>query len=142
MSTFSDFKANPSISTYLDWVREGYTEYSDALIEQDLGVGSDVYLLYEAARNEGEKEAKEAWKDYVEPIIDSATEWGVDLGAATLNVIENSGIALIKGAGKTRDYFVEEIGDRKVTFVKQFTILIIVLITTIFIYNQLLMKDR
>ena len=67
---------------------------------------------------------------------------GQGVGEATLNVIENSGIALMKAAGKTRDYFVQEIGDRRVQFVKQLTILIIVLMTTVFIYNSLMMKDR
>jgi len=65
-----------------------------------------------------------------------------DVGSATLDVIENLGIAVIKAGAKTKEFIVDEIGDRRVTFVKQFTILIIVLMTTVFIYNSLMLRDR
>ena len=78
----------------------------------------------------------------LEGVADEISDTVSDAGLAALDDIENSGIALMKAAGKTRDYFVQEIGDRRVQFVKQLTILIIVLMTTVFIYNSLMMKDR
>lgn len=65
-----------------------------------------------------------------------------EVGAATLSVIENSGIALIKAGAKTKEYFVDEIGERRVQFVKNITVILIGLMTIVFIYNSILMKDR
>ena len=69
-------------------------------------------------------------------------DFGEGLGSATLDVIENIGITIIKAGAKTKEFIVDEIGDRRVTFVKQFTILIIVLMTTVFIYNSLMIRDK
>lgn len=65
-----------------------------------------------------------------------------DVAEGTLNVIENAGVAILKAGAKTKEYFVDEVGDRRVQFVKQLTILIIVLMTTVFIYNSLMLRDR
>lgn len=84
----------------------------------------------------------EALGDIGEDIGEGLLDLGEGLGSATLDVIENIGIAIIKAGAKTKEFIVDEIGDRRVTFVKQFTILIIVLMTTVFIYNSLMLKDR
>ena len=91
---------------------------------------------------EGLGDLGEALGDIGEDIGAGLLDLGEGLGSATLDVIENIGITIIKAGAKTKEFIVEEIGDRRVTFVKQFTILIIVLMTTVFIYNSLMIRDK
>lgn len=75
-------------------------------------------------------------------IADAIEDVAEDVAEGTLNIIENAGVSLLKAGAKTKQYFVDEVGDRRVQFVKQLTILIIVLMTTVFIYNSLMLRDR
>ena len=92
----------------------------------------------DSAFNELAEEAREGLESIGEGISDAAK----DVAEGTLNVIENAGVAILKAGARTKEYFVDEVGDRRVQFVKQLTILIIVLITTVFIYNSLMFRDR
>ena len=98
--------------------------------------GEEISQLGDAideAFNELAEEAREG----LESIGDGISEGISAAGAATLDVIENAGVAILKAGARTKEYFVDEVGDRRVQFVKQLTILIIVLITTVFIYNSM-----
>lgn len=81
-------------------------------------------------------------REGLESLGEGIVDVGQGVGAATLDVIENIGVSILKAGARTKEYIVDEIGDRRVTFVKQFTILIIVLMTTVFVYNSLMLKDR
>ena len=108
--------------------------YVNALGEGLESIGEDI--------GAGLLDLGEALGDIGEDIGAGLLDLGEGLGSATLDVIENIGITIIKAGAKTKEFIVDEIGDRRVTFVKQFTILIIVLMTTVFIYNSLMIKDR
>ena len=81
-------------------------------------------------------------REGLESLGGSIVNIGEGVGAASLDVIENIGISILKAGARTKEYIVDEIGDRRVTFVKQFTILIIVLMTTVFVYNSLMLRDK
>lgn len=87
-------------------------------------------------------EIGEDLREGLESLGEGIVDVGQGVGAATLDVIENLGVSILKAGARTKEYIVDEIGDRRVTFVKQFTILIIVLMTTVFVYNSLMLKDR
>lgn len=110
------------------------TDAAEALIE----AGTPYVNTLATGLGEIGDDIREGLETLGEGIIDV----GQGIGSATLDVIENAGVSLIVAAGKTKKYIVDEIGDRRVTFVKQFTMLIIVLMTTVFIYNSLMLKDR
>tara|TARA_B110000495_G_C23039916_1_gene623002 strand:+ start:4039 stop:4452 length:414 start_codon:yes stop_codon:yes gene_type:complete len=109
-------------------------ETADELIE----LGTPVIN----ALQDGLDDLGEGLREGLESLGGAIEGVGRGLGSASLDLAENIGVALLKAGANTRNYIVDEIGDRRVTFVKQFTILIIVLMTTVFVYNQLMMKDR
>ena len=112
-----------------------YTEDGEEYLEQ---IEEDAFEAFRLAGATISTEISEGFAT----LGNSLRGLGSDIGTATLDVLENAGIALMKGSSKTANYFVEEIGDRKVSFVKQMTILIIVLMTTVYVYNLVMMKDR
>ena len=115
-------------------IEEITRETAEALIE----AGTPLFNTLASGLVDIGDDIREGLESLGEGIIDV----GEGIGSATLDVLENAGVALIKAAGKTKKYIVDEIGDRRVTFVKQFTMIIIVLMTTVFIYNSLMLKDR
>ena len=89
MSAWTDFKANPSVGTYLDWVRGSYGEYAEAIEEQDLGVGSDVAVLAGAAADQTLGAAKVA--------LEESLDISGKIANATLDVVRGLGGAIVDG---------------------------------------------
>ena len=95
MGAWEDFKNNPSVGTYLDWVRDSMEEYADVIEEENLNVGSDVGALAGAAAEQSLKGAKKA--------LEEAFPIAKEIANATLDIVKGLGVAIIEGLDNTYD---------------------------------------
>jgi len=116
------------LSDYLDWVREGYQEYADALEEEDVGIGGtgiggDVELILGAG-------VDAATSDITRNIVD---EFSIEI----LGIIEFLGIAILNSGQKTMDYLTLQLKPRRVEAVSVATAMTIYTVTAFTIFNQI-----
>ena len=125
------FKDNPGWGTYVDWVRSGYSNYAEAIEEQDLGVGGDVRLLAEAAKNQTQEAAAAALKATLDFTINF-------VGPELLGVIEGAGVAIVKGVDRAFEYIGNRFvgSDRSPNIVAGFTVAILGVLTTVYLYHS------
>ena len=128
MSAWSDFKANPSIGSYLDWVRSSYDEYDTARIEQGLTVGADVELLAGAAAEQTIEVAKAA--------VDDALDIGDKIANATLDIVRGLGGAIIDGLDSAYDAARNKMRGHEPDVVAGLVVASLSILTVVYLYHS------
>lgn len=128
MSAWSDFKANPGLGTYLDWVRDSYSSYDAARVEQDLSVGGDVTVLAAEAVDLGEEAARE--------VLNAALDVGEVIVNATLDVVRGLGGAIIDGLDGAYDAARKKLNGREPDVVAGLVVATLSIMTAIYLYHS------
>ena len=128
MSAWSDFKANPSVRTYLDWVRDGYGEYAEAIEEQDAGVGTDVAVLASAAADQTLGAAKVA--------LEESLDVGGKIANATLDVVRGLGGAIVDGLDSAYDAARGKLEGREPDVIAGIVVVALTVLTVTYIYHS------
>ena len=128
MSAWSDFKANPSVGTYLDWVRSSYTEYDAARVEQGLTVGGDVEVLAGAAAEQTIEVAKAA--------IDESLDIGGRIANATLDVVRGLGGAIVDGLDGAYDAAAAKLEGREPDVVAGIVVVSLTILTGLYLFHS------
>ena len=128
MSAWSDFKKNPSVSTYLDWVRGSYGEYAEALEEQDAGLGTDVAVLAGAAAGMTLGAAKEA--------LEESLDVGGKIANATLDVVRGLGGAIVDGLDSAYDAARGKLEGREPDVIAGIVVVALTVLTVTYIYHS------
>tara|TARA_R110000824_G_scaffold373378_1_gene563787 strand:+ start:1470 stop:1928 length:459 start_codon:yes stop_codon:yes gene_type:complete len=125
------FKDNPGWSTYKAWVRSGYVNYADSIEAQDLGVGSDVRLLADAAVDQTQEAALAALKSTMDFTINV-------VGPELLGVIEGAGVAIVKGVDRAFEYIGNRFvgSDRSPNVIAGFTVAILTVLSGVYLYQS------
>jgi len=128
MSAWTDFKANPSVGTYLDWVRDGYGQYAEAIEEQDLGVGSDVALLAGAATDQTLGAAKAA--------LEESLDISGEIANATLDIVRGLGGAIIDGLDSAYDAARNKMRGHEPDVVAGLVVASLSILTVVYLYHS------
>ena len=128
MSAWSDFKNNPSVSTYLDWVRDGYGEYAEAIEEQGAGVGTDVAVLASAAADQTLGAAKAA--------LEESLDVGGKIANATLDVVRGLGGAIVDGLDSAYDATMAKLDGREPDVIAGIVVVALTVLTVTYIYHS------
>ena len=128
MSAWSDFKANPSISTYLDWTRESYGVYAEALEERNGGLGTAVAVLAEAAADQTLGAAKVA--------LEESLDVGGKIANATLDVVRGLGGAIVDGLDSANDAARGKLEGREPDVIAGIVVVALTVLTVTYIYHS------
>ena len=128
MSAWSDFKANPSVGTYLDWVREGHGEYAEALEEQNGGLGTDVKVLAGAAKDQTLGAAKVA--------LEQSLDVGGEIANATLDVVRGLGGAIVDGLDGAYDAAAAKLSGREPDVVAGIVVVSLTILTGLYLFHS------
>ena len=128
MGAWEDFKQNPGVGTYLAWVRQSYTSYDAARVEQDLSVGGDVAVLAEEAADLSEEAARE--------VLDAALDLGEVIVNATLDVVRGLGGAIIDGLDGAYDAARKKLSGKEPDVVAGLVVATLSIMTAVYLYHS------
>ena len=128
MGAWSDFKANPSVGTYLNWVRSSYTEYDAARVEQGLTIGGDVEVLAGAAAEQTLDVAKAA--------LDESLDLAGKIANATLDVVRGLGGAIVEGLDGAYDAARGKLEGREPDVIAGIVVVALTVLTVTYIYHS------